>query len=78
MDGGIRVESLNEAGARRLQEEGRGDRRESKRWKAEEKGIRGGGIDRNRSGRGGRTLTIGRGGGAAWRGAPAPIVLSTN
>lgn len=26
------------------------DRRESKRWKAEEKGIRGGGIDRNRSG----------------------------
>lgn len=26
----------------------------------------------------GRTLTIGRGGGAAWRGAPAPIVLSTN
>lgn len=31
------------------------DRRESKRWKAEEKGIRGGGIDRNRSG--------GRGGG---------------
>lgn len=55
------------------------DRRESKRWKAEEKGIRGGGIDRNRSGgRGGRALTIGRGGGAAWRGASAPIVLSTN
>lgn len=30
------------------------------------------------AGAGGRALTIGRGGGAAWRGAAAPIVLSTN
>lgn len=50
MEDRIGVESVNEAGARRLREEGVEDRRESKRRKAEEKGIRGGGIDRNRSG----------------------------